>query len=235
MALPRVNNPTYTLELPSTGKEIKYRPFLVKEQKVLMMAQDTKNESELANAMGQLVSACTFGEIDADSSPMFDIEYIFLKIRTKSVGSNVKLNVTCPDDGETQVQVELDLDDVVVNMLDDHTNETQITDDIKIIFRYPVLRDITNLKENSNDVDRIFHVLGKCIDEIHFGDDIYRRSDMTENDIGDFIDQLSSLQFEKLSEFFNGMPKLRHAIQVTNPKTKKKSEVVLEGLESFLE
>ena len=235
MALPRVNNPTYTLELPSTGKEIKYRPFLVKEQKVLMMAQDTKNESELANAMGQLVSACTFGEIDADSSPMFDIEYIFLKIRTKSVGSNVKLNVTCPDDGETQVQVELDLDDVVVNMLDDHTNETQITDDIKIIFRYPVLRDITNLKENSNDVDRIFHVLGKCIDEIHFGDDIYRRSDMTENDIGDFIDQLSSLQFEKLSEFFNGMPKLRHVIQVTNPKTKKKSEVVLEGLESFLE
>ena len=235
MALPRVNNPTYTLELPSTGKEIKYRPFLVKEQKVLMMAQDTKNESELANAMGQLVSACTFGEIDADSSPMFDIEYIFLKIRTKSVGSNVKLNVTCPDDGETQVQVELDLDDVVVNMLDDHTNETQITDNIKIIFRYPVLRDITNLKENSNDVDRIFHVLGKCIDEIHFGDDVYRRSDMTENDIGDFIDQLSSLQFEKLSEFFNGMPKLRHVIQVTNPKTKKKSEVVLEGLESFLE
>ena len=235
MALPRVNNPTYTLELPSTGKEIKYRPFLVKEQKVLMMAQDTKNESELANAMGQLVSACTFGEIDADSSPMFDIEYIFLKIRTKSVGSNVKLNVTCPDDGETRVQVELDLDDVVVNMLDDHTNEAQITDDIKIIFRYPVLRDIANLKENSNDVDRIFHVLGKCIDEIHFGDDVYRKSDMTENDINDFIDQLSSLQFEKLSEFFNGMPKLRHIIQVTNPKTKKKSEVVLEGLESFLE
>ena len=235
MALPRVNNPTYTLELPSTGKQIKYRPFLVKEQKVLMMAQDTKNESELANAMGQLVSACTFGEIDADSSPMFDIEYIFLKIRTKSVGSNVKLNVTCPDDGETRVQVELDLDDVVVNMLDDHTNEAQITDDIKIIFRYPVLRDIANLKENSNDVDRIFHVLGKCIDEIHFGDDVYRKSDMTENDINDFIDQLSSLQFEKLSEFFNGMPKLRHIIQVTNPKTKKKSEVVLEGLESFLE
>ena len=111
----------------------------------------------------------------------------------------------------------------------------KITDDIKIIFRYPVLRDIANLKENSNDVDRIFHVLGKCIDEIHFGDDVYRKSDMTENDINDFIDQLSSLQFEKLSEFFNGMPKLRHVIQVTNPKTKKKSEVVLEGLESFLE
>jgi len=235
MALPRVNNPTYTLELPSTGKQIKYRPFLVKEQKVLMMAQDTKNENELANAMGQLVSACTFGEIDADTSPMFDIEYIFLKIRTKSVGSNVKLNITCPDDGETQVKFDLDLDEVEVNMLDDHTNEAQITDDIKIIFRYPVLRDIANLKENSNDVDRIFHVLGKCIDEIHFGDDVYRKSDMTENDISDFIDQLSSLQFEKLSEFFNGMPKLRHVIQVTNPKTKKKSEVVLEGLESFLE
>ena len=235
MALPKLNTPTYNLELPSTGKKIQYRPFLVKEQKVLMMAQETKNENELANAMGQLVSACTFGAIDADTSPMFDIEYIFLKIRTKSVGSNVKLNITCPDDGETQVKFELDLDEVEVNMLDDHTNEAQITDDIKIIFRYPVLRDIANLKENSNDVDRIFHVLGKCIDEIHFGDDVYRKSDMTENDINDFIDQLSSLQFEKLSEFFNGMPKLRHVIQVTNPKTKKKSEVVLEGLESFLE
>ena len=235
MALPRVNNPTYTLELPSTGKQIKYRPFLVKEQKVLMMAQDTKDESELANAMGQLVSACTFGEIDANISPMFDIEYIFLKIRTKSVGSNVKLTVTCPDDGETKVKVDLDLDDVEVNMLDDHSNMVEITDQIKIVFRYPILQDVANLKANSNDVDKIFHVLNKCVDEIHFGDDIYRRGDMTESDVDNFIDELSSLQFEKLTDFFNGMPKLRHVIQVTNPKTKKKSEVVLEGLESFLE
>ena len=116
MALPRVNNPTYTLELPSTGKQIKYRPFLVKEQKVLMMAQETKNENELANAMGQLVSACTFGEIDADTSPMFDIEYIFLQIRGKSVGEKIDLNITCPDDEKTSVPVQVDINDISVLM-----------------------------------------------------------------------------------------------------------------------
>ena len=121
----KINNPTYTLELPSTGKEIKYRPFLVKEQKSFNDGKKLRMKMNLSNAMGQLVSACTFGEIDADTSPMFDIEYIFLKIRTKSVGSNVKLNITCPDDGETQVKFELDLDEVEVNMLDDHTNEIQ--------------------------------------------------------------------------------------------------------------
>ena len=235
MALPRVNTPDYTLELPSTGKTIKYRPFLVKEQKILMMAQDTKDEPQLADAMGTLVSSCTYGTLDASTSPLFDIEYVFLKIRSKSVGSKVDLMVVCPDDEKTQAKVSLDLDDINVTMTDDHINEVQINDKVKVVFRYPILSDLKGLVENPTDVERVFHVLNRCINEIHFGDDVYQRSDMTEKDIDEFVDQLTTEQFERLSDFFNSMPKLRHAIKVTNPKTKVKSEVVLEGLESFLE
>ena len=234
MALPRVNTPDYTLELPSTGKTIKYRPFLVKEQKILMMAQDTKDETQLADAMGTLVSSCTYGTLDASTSPLFDIEYVFLKIRSKSVGSKVDLMVVCPDDEKTQAKVSLDLDDINVTMTDDHINEVQINDKVKVVFRYPILSDLKGLVENPTDVERVFHVLNRCISEIHFGDDVYQRSDMTEKDIDEFVDQLTTEQFERLSDFFNSMPKLRHAIKVTNPKTKVKSEVVLEGLESFL-
>ena len=234
MALPRVNTPDYTLELPSTGEKIKYRPFLVKEQKILMMAQDTKDETQLADAMGTLVSSCTYGTLDASTSPLFDIEYVFLKIRSKSVGSKVDLMVVCPDDEKTQAKVSLDLDDINVTMTDDHINEVQINDKVKVVFRYPILHDLKGLTENPTDVDRVFHVLNRGINEIHFGDDVYQRSDMTEKDIDEFVDQLTTEQFERLSDFFNSMPKLRHAIKVTNPKTKVKSEVVLEGLESFL-
>jgi len=235
MALPRVNTPDYTLELPSTGEKVKYRPFLVKEQKILMMAQDTKDENELANAMSKLVSSCTHGTLDASTAPLFDIEYVFLKIRSKSVGSKVDLMVLCPDDEKTQVKVKLDLDDINVTMTDDHVNEVYITDDIKVVFRYPILDDIKSVSTNPNDVTRVFNVLNKCITEIHFNDDVYQKSDMTEKDINEFIDQLTAAQFEKMSDFFNSMPKLRHVVKVTNPKTKVKSEVVLEGLESFLE
>tara|TARA_B100001057_G_C22812470_1_gene936014 strand:+ start:966 stop:1673 length:708 start_codon:yes stop_codon:yes gene_type:complete len=234
MALPKVNTPDYNLELPSTGKTIKYRPFLVKEQKILMMAQDTKDETQLADAMGTLVSSCTYGTLDASTSPLFDIEYVFLKIRSKSVGSKVDLMVICPDDEKTQAKVSLDLDDINVTMTDDHINEVQVNDKVKVVFRYPILQDLKGLVENPTDVERVFHILNKCINEIHFGDDVYQRSDMTEKDINEFIDQLTTAQFEKMSDFFNSMPKLRHAIKVTNPKTKVKSEVVLEGLESFL-
>ena len=234
MALPRVNTPDYTLELPSTGEKIKYRPFLVKEQKILMMAQDTKDETQLADAMGTLVSSCTYGTLDASTSPLFDIEYVFLKIRSKSVGSKVDLMVVCPDDEKTQAKVSLDLDDINVTMTDDHINEVQVNDKVKVVFRYPILHDLKGLTENPTDVDRVFHVLNRCISEIHFGDDVYQRSDMTEKDIDEFVDQLTTEQFERMSDFFNSMPKLRHAIKVTNPKTKVNSEVVLEGLESFL-
>ena len=235
MALPRVNNPTYMLDLPSTGEKIKYRPFLVKEQKVLMMAQDTKKDAELAETMGQLVSSCTYGKVKPETSPMFDMEYAFLKIRSKSVGSKVDVMITCPDDEVTQVKTVVDLDEIEVQMLDNHSNEVNITDDVKIEFRYPILNDMIDLKDGANDVDRVFHILEKCITSIHFGDDVYQKTDITEKELNTFVDELTGEQFETLVDFFSSMPKLRHVVKITNPKTKVKSEVVLEGLESFLE
>ena len=235
MALPRINNPTYELDLPSTGEKIKYRPFLVKEQKVLMMAQDTKKDAELAETMGQLVSSCTYGKVKPETSPMFDMEYAFLKIRSKSVGSKVDVMITCPDDEITQVKTVVDLDDIEVQMLDNHSNEVDITDNVKIVFRYPILNDMIDLKDGANDVDRVFHILEKCITSIHFGDDVYQKTDITEKELNTFVDELTGEQFETLVDFFGSMPKLRHVVKITNPKTKVKSEVVLEGLESFLE
>ena len=235
MALPRVNNPTYMLDLPSTGEKIKYRPFLVKEQKVLMMAQDTKKDAELAETMGQLVSSCTYGKVKPETSPMFDMEYAFLKIRSKSVGSKVDVMITCPDDEVTQVKTVVDLDEIEVQMLDNHSNEVDITDNVKIVFRYPILNDMIDLKDGANDVDRVFHILEKCITSIHFGDDVYQKTDITEKELNTFVDELTGEQFETLVDFFGSMPKLRHVVKITNPKTKVKSEVVLEGLESFLE
>ena len=234
MALPRVNNPTYMLDLPSTGEKIKYRPFLVKEQKVLMMAQDTKKDAELAETMGQLVSSCTYGKVKPETAPMFDMEYAFLKIRSKSVGSKVDVMITCPDDEVTQVKTVVDLDEIEVQMLDNHSNEVNITDDVKIVFRYPILNDMIDLKDGANDVDRVFHILEKCITSIHFGDDVYQKTDITEKELNTFVDELTGEQFETLVDFFGSMPKLRHVVKITNPKTKVKSEVVLEGLESFL-
>ena len=153
MALPKLNTPTYELELPSTGEKIKYRPFLVTEQKILMMAQEGSDENEIAEAMGNLVSDCTFGKIDAKVSPMFDIEYIFLKVRGKSVGDKIELNVTCPDDEETSAPVTIDIEEIQVHMLEDHTNEVNISDDIKVVLRYPVLSDMKNVKASCNCVD----------------------------------------------------------------------------------
>ena len=235
MALPKLNTPTYELELPSNGEKIKYRPFLVKEQKILMMAQEGSDENEIAEAMGNLVSDCTFGKIDAKVSPMFDIEYIFLKVRGKSVGDKIELNVTCPDDEETSAPVTIDIEEIQVHMLEDHTNEVNISDDIKVVLRYPVLSDMKNVKASSNSVDRVFNVLNSCITSIHFGDDVYNKVDLTEKDINEFVDQFTSEQFDTMVKFFDTMPKMRHIVNVTNPKTKVTSEVVLEGLESFLE
>ena len=235
MALPKLNTPTYELELPSTGEKIKYRPFLVKEQKILMMAQEGQDENEIAEAMGNLVSDCTFGKIDAKTAPMFDIEYIFLKVRGKSVGDKIEINVTCPDDEETAVPVTIDIEDIQVHMLEEHTNEVSISDTIKVILRYPVLSDMKNVKASTNSVDRVFNILNNCITSIHFGDDVYEKVDLTEKDINEFVDQFTSEQFDIMVKFFDTMPKMRHIVKVTNPKTKVVSEVVLEGLESFLE
>ena len=233
MALPKINTPTYELELPSTGEIIKYRPFLVKEQKLLLIAQESGEEKQIANAMGELVNSCTFGKVNTKSAPMFDIEYLFLKIRGKSVGEKVKLNLICPDDGKTTVPYELNLENVECQVQDDHSNEIQINEDIKIVFRYPLLNDLQNVKASAGDSEKTFHFMECCIDSIHSGD-VFQRIDIKDKEISDFIEQFTNEQFEKITQFFNTMPKLRHIVKVTNPKTKKKNEILLEGLESFL-
>ena len=235
MALPKLNSPTYQLELPSTGKKIKFRPFLVKEQKILMMAQESKDENEVLNAMTSLVNDCTFGKIDATNSPMFDVEYIFLRIRAKSVGEKITLNLTCPDDEKTQVPYDLNLDDVNVTMDDEHTTEIKVNDTVTIHFRYPYLKDMLGIPSTINETEKSFHILSNCIDSIHYGDDVYSRIDLTDKDVNEFVDQLTTEQFEKVMVFFNTMPKVRHTLTFVNPKTKAINEVVLEGLESFLE
>ena len=232
MALPKLNTPTYELERPSTGKKIKYRPFLVKEQKVLMMAQDSKDDAEISEAVGSLVQSCTFGEIDYKTSPMFDIEYLFLKIRGKSVGDKVDLNLICPDDGKTQVKKTIDLEEVKIHMLENHKNEVEINDNVKIVFRYPILSDMKGIPVS--EVSTAFSVINACVHSIHYGDDVYQRTDLKDEEVEEFIDSLTGDQFEKITEFFQTMPKLRHVVEVTNPKTKKKSEIVVEWLQNFL-
>ena len=235
MALPKLNIPTYELELPSTGDKIKYRPFLVKEQKILMMAQEAGEDEQIANVMSTLVSECTFGSVDANNAPMFDVEYIFLKVRGKSAGETIELNVLCPDDETTRVPYSLNLDDVLVQVDDKHTNEISINLSVKIVFRYPILADMKNMISITTNVEMMYELLVLCVQEIHDGDDVFQRIDMTDKEIEEFIDSLTTDQFKNVTKFFETMPKLRHTIEVTNPNTNVKSEVMLEGLQSFLE
>jgi len=232
MALPKLNTPQHELELPSTGEKIKFRPFLVKEQKLLMMAQESDKEEEISEAVMNIIDSCTTG-IDARQLPIFDIEYVFLKLRTKSVGETAEIKVKCPDDNKTYVDVTIKLDEVAVHMTADHTNVVQLTEKIKMIMKYPLMNDMKGVDFNDG-ISGSFSLISKCVHEIHDGDEIHNRIDMTDKELDDFIDTMDTKQFENIMEFFNTMPKLRHAITVTNPKTKKKSEVMLEGLDSFL-
>ena len=233
MALPKLQNPTYETELPSSGEKIKYRPFLIKEQKLLLLAQENNNQEDTFRAIGQLITACTFDKIDAQKSPIFDIEYLFLRIRGKSVGEKVKVKVTCPDDKKTKVPVTIDLKDIAIQVDASHTNELKISDNIKMIMKYPVLGDVSTTS-NSSETNQIFDIMNQCVHEVHDGDTIYHRVDMSNSDLTEFIDSFTGAQFEIITQFFETMPKLRHAVNVTNPKTKVKSEVLIEGLESFL-
>ena len=233
--LPKLDTPTYRLTLPSTGDEIQYRPFLVKEQKILMMAQESEDDQQILDAVTSLVRTCTFDKIDANNSPMFDVEYIFLQIRGKSVGENVQLKLICPDDEKTTVDVEVDINDIAVQMTDNHTNEVKITDTVKIFLNYPFLKDMKGLISETSQMKQIFSMLTKCVHEIHYGEQIFNKIDISEKDINEFIDQLTTDQFEGITNFFDTMPKLRHVIPITNPKTNVESEVVVEGLASFLE
>ena len=234
MALPKLQTPEYKLLLPSTQEEIKYRPFLVKEQKILMIAQESGEEKQLADAMGELVSNCTFGVLDVNQSPMFDIEYVFLQLRSKSAGAKVKINVTCPDDEETQVEIEVNLEEISVQHSVEHSQEITITEDIKLNLRYPMLKDIKGINGEFGEFEIGILMIHECIESVIYGEETIHRVDMTMDEISEFIDSFNTEQIENVMKFFETMPKLRHIIDVTNPKTKKKGEVMLEGLESFL-
>ena len=234
MALPRIDTPTYQLTLPSTQQKIDFRPFLVREQKIIMMAQESQDEKQMVRAMSDLVTSCTFNKFDVNKLPIFDVEYMFLKIRGKSIGETVELNLMCPDDGETQVPTKINLEEIEVSMTVGHSNMIDITDKIKLQLRYPVYNDATEVNSLEQS-DGVFKLLTRCIDKIIYGDQEYNRVDITDKEIEEFIDQLNTDQFNNIVEFFNTMPKLRHVVQITNPKTKVKSEVVLEGLQNFLE
>tara|TARA_B100001250_G_scaffold155099_1_gene133268 strand:+ start:3988 stop:4692 length:705 start_codon:yes stop_codon:yes gene_type:complete len=232
MALPKLNNTQYELQLPSTGESIKFRPWLIKEQKLLMMAQESDDAQEIERAFANIVTECTFGAIEPYSAPMFDIEYIFLKLRGKSVGDSVKLNVLCPDDEKTRVEIELNLEDVGIQMKEEHTNVIDINDSVKIVMRYPTLKDMTGFDADGK-VKQIFSMIASCISEIHDGKTVYNKVDTTEKEMNDFVESFSQEDFEKLTNFFDTMPKLLHEVEVKNPKTKKKNNIVIEGLESF--
>ena len=235
MTLPKLVTPEYTLLLPSTQEEVKFRAFLVKEQKVLMIAQASGDEKMIAEALSSLVSDCTFGTVDASKNPMFDIEYVFLQIRAKSVGSNVELTVLCPDDDVTPVQIQVSLEDIGIQTDVTHTNEYNLTDDIKVTFRYPRLKDIQNLQVGSTEFERMTKLVNHCIDSVETPDEVINHVDMTAAEIEEFIDSFNTVQIEAVMNFFETMPKVRHVVEVTNPVTGVKGEVLLEGIESFLE
>jgi len=234
MALPKLNTMTYELELPSNGETIKYRPFLVKEQKLLMIAQESDDDKQIQDAFAQIIKDCTFEELDPYVMPMFDLEYVFLQLRSRSVGEKVKLKLICPDDNKTEVEVEIDLKNVDVQMTEDHTNVVTLTEDITMIMKYPSLSDMEGF-DPQGKILSLFEMIKRCIMEIRDGETIHNKVDISNKDLDKFIDSMSTENFEGVSNFFETMPKLRHVIKVTNPKTKKKSEIPIEGLQSFFD
>jgi|TARA_R110001583_G_scaffold12215_1_gene54262 hypothetical protein len=230
MALPILNTPKYSLVLPSTGKEIEFRPFLMKEQKILMLAQQSDSSKMISKSTMDIIKSCTFNAVN-EKNPLFDIEYVFLNIRAKSVGETVNLTMTCPDDKKTKVDVAINLEEIEVQITKNHTTDINIGDGIKMIMGYPTIKDIDFSQKE--DPDAAFKVIRACVKEIHNGDEISKRSDFSDKELDEFMDSFNNVQFEKTMQFFNTMPKLRHEVVLKNPKTKKSSKVVLEGLDSF--
>ena len=233
MALPKLDTPTYTLELPSTGEEIKYRPFLLKEQKTLMILQESEDsKKDIYNALTSMVTDCTFNNVNVDRMPVFDFEYVFLKIRCKSVGETAELNILCPDDDETRVPVTINLDEIDVQVSDEHVNSVQVSDNISMILRWPTIKDVSNIGTD-DIVDSTMKLLQTCITEVIDGDTVHRRSDFNSEELNEFIDSLPFECFEQIGNFFQTMPKLLHMVKVKNPKTNVESEVKLEGIDNF--
>ena len=235
MALPKLNTPTYELEVPSTDQKIKYRPFLVKEEKILLLAMESKDNTQIIQAVKDIVSSCTFEKVDVSSLPMFDMEYIFLNIRAKSVGEISKLKILCPDDKKTYASVDLDLTKVEVQVGDDHTNKIELTDDMGLIMTYPTIDSFLDSGIETITANNMLDIIGSCVLQIYEknGEKVYQGKDQTKKELTEFIEQMNSGQFRKVQSFFDTMPKLTHTVKVKNPKTKKTSEVKLTGLNDF--
>tara|TARA_B100001113_G_scaffold57552_1_gene43219 strand:+ start:37 stop:750 length:714 start_codon:yes stop_codon:yes gene_type:complete len=235
MALPKLTTPTYELEIPSTDEKIKYRPFLVKEEKILMMAMESKSTADITQAVKDIVKECTFNKVDISNMPMFDVEYIFLQIRSKSVGEVSKLKLLCPDDKKTYADVELDLNEVKVQVGEDHTNKIELDNGMGMIMTYPTIDSFRDSGIRDINANNMLEVISNCILQIYEeeGKKTYDPKDQTKKELTEFIEQLNTKQFKLVQKFFETMPKLKHEITVKNPKTKKESKITLTGLNDF--
>jgi len=239
MPLPTIETPTYELKLPSSNKKIRYRPFLVKEEKILILALESKSQNEITNAVTDVLKKCILTRgIKVDDLPTFDIEYLFLNIRAKSIGEDIKLTVTCPDDGETKVPVTIYVDEIKVIKPKDHKIDIVLDDKMSLRMKYPSLNQFIESNFDTEDeaetmVDKTFRVVADCMDTIFDGEDAWEAKDYSSQERLDFVQQLNSQQYKKVENFFSTMPKLSHTIEVVNPNTKEKGSVVLEGLADF--
>ena len=239
MPLPTIETPTYELKLPSSNKKVKYRPFLVKEEKILIIALESKNQNEITNAVTDVLKKCILTKgVDVDNLPTFDIEFLFLNIRSKSIGEDIKLTVTCPDDNTTKVPVTIYVDEIKVIKPRGHTKDIKLDDTMTLRMKYPSLSQFISNNFDTDDeaksmVDKTFNVVADCIDVIYTGEDAWDAKDYTPDERLDFVNQLNSKQYKAVEKFFATMPKLSHKIEVVNPNTKEKGSVVLEGLADF--
>ncbi len=235
MALPKINTPTYELEVPSTNEKIKYRPFLVKEEKILLIAMESGKNEDIVNAVKEIVSACTFEKVDLGKIPMFDVEYIFLNIRAKSVGEVSNLKLLCPDDKETYANVEIDLSEVMVQVDEEHSIKIELTDEMGIMMKYPTIDSLASTGISEITASNMFEIICSCIAQIYDkkGDEVFEAKDQTAKELLEFVEQLNTKQFQKLQMFFDTMPKLKHVVTIENPKTKVKSDITLTGLNDF--
>ena len=237
MPLPKISTPTYELELPSTGKTLKYRPFLVREEKLLVLALESEDTKEITTAIKTVIKACIITRgIKVETLPTFDIEYLFLNIRGKSVGEEVEVNIACPDEENTYVPVKINIDDIKVKKDKGHTSKIQVDDSIMMEMKYPSLDEFvkSNFDFNEdNQMDQSFELIATCINQIYKAEENWVVSDCTKKEIKEFLESMNSSQFKEIENFFTTMPKLSHELKVTNPNTKVESTVVLEGLASF--
>ena len=238
MPLPKINTPTYELVLPSNGKKIKYRPFLVREEKILIMAMESEDMKQITNAIVQILSDCILSkEVKVESLSTFDIEYLFLNVRGKSVGETVEVNITCPDDGETQVEMVIDIDSIKVQKIKGHKNIIKLDDNLSMKLKYPSLEQFVEnnfeVSETQSSVGQSLSMITSCIEMVYNNDESWEATDCTKEELEEFIEQLNTKQFKEIENFFTTMPKLSHTIVVKNPNTGVESEVVLEGLASF--